>query len=118
MFALQVELERECEKVQLEHEKLKFELERLRLALSQHGRPHEDDDTALTFEIRTNLTLVLTLNEKDLDWIFCFKCVAESGNSNHVLMLHCVLTGKAQEAFCSLAAVPNLEYTMVCSENI
>lgn len=69
------------------------------------------------FNISTNLHLVLPINEKNPDMFFALlEHVTESGewsDSNCVRMLWFVLSGKAQEAFCSSLADPNLRYATV-----
>lgn len=121
---VQMECERECEKVQLERERLHLGQERLRLeaqrfASQQPGRPDRDDDPVPMFDIRTNLCLVPTFNEKDWDMFFdLFERVAESGDwfDSKFSMLQYVLTGKAQEAFCLLAAEAALRKYELMSE--
>lgn len=69
------------------------------------------------FNISTNLHLVPPINEKNPDMFFALlEHVTESGewsDFNRVLMLRFVLSGKAQEMFCSSAADPNLLYATV-----
>lgn len=69
------------------------------------------------FNISTNLHLVPPTNKKNPDMFFALlEHVTESGewsDSNRVLMLRFVLSGKAQEVFCSSAADPNLQYATV-----
>lgn len=118
MLLLQMEHEKfqaeqrlECEKLQVEQERLKLEARQLELV-----QPPVDNQ-APRFDIRTGLRLVPAFNEKDPETFFAlFERAADAeqwSDSNRVLLLQCVLTGKAQEAFCSLAAVPNLQYSTV-----
>lgn len=63
------------------------------------------------------MRLVLEFNERDPDALFTlFKSVADARdwpNSDRVLMLQCVLTGRAQEAYSAVCGEDDLDYEAV-----
>ena len=71
------------------------------------------------FDVGANLRLVPKFNEGDLDTFFTlFERVAEMKgwpDEDRTLMLQCVLTGKAQEAYSALSATDCLSYAKVKS---
>lgn len=64
-----------------------------------------------------NLRLVPKFNERDPDAFFTlFERVADAKcwlDSDRVLMLQCVLTGRAQEAYSVVCGEHNLDYEMM-----
>lgn len=110
------------EQTRLDIEKTKLELiKEGKLAAGEAGvsdarswvsRPSDQD-----FDIVRNLHLVPKFNEKDPETFFSlFERVAEVRNwpeSARALMLQCLFTGRAQEAYVSLNAEDSKNYTLV-----
>ena len=72
---------------------------------------------AKMFDIRTNLRLVPPFNERDPDTFFVlFERVADDrqwSDADRTLLLQCMLTGRAQEAYSSLTVADSRVYTKV-----
>ncbi|XP_034001760.1 uncharacterized protein LOC117494871 [Trematomus bernacchii] len=112
-----------CEGV-LEVEKMKCEVEHARLRLIGEGKlsPVEDgsDRSASgSGDIISYLRLVPKFNERDPDIFFTlFERIAGARNwsdSDRVLLLQCVLTGRAQEAYSAVCGENALDYARVKS---
>ncbi|XP_034054293.1 uncharacterized protein LOC117534224 isoform X2 [Gymnodraco acuticeps] len=119
----EVEKRLEVEKV-LEVEKMKCEVEHARLRLMGEGKfsPGEDGGARLASgsgDIISYLRLVPKFNERDPDIFFTlFEHIAEARNwsdSDRVLLLQCVLTGRAQEAYSAICGENALDYARVKS---
>ncbi|XP_034078707.1 uncharacterized protein LOC117550381 isoform X2 [Gymnodraco acuticeps] len=119
----EVEKRLEVEKV-LEVEKMKCEVEHARLRLMGEGKfsPGEDGGARLASgsgDIISYLRLVPKFNERDPDIFFTlFEHIAEARNwsdSDRVLLLQCVLTGRAQEAYSAICGENTLDYDRVKS---
>nr|XP_033957166.1 uncharacterized protein LOC117460055 [Pseudochaenichthys georgianus] len=100
----------------------KLDLERYRLELMSEGKlPAETRRAAETanqaFDIAVNLRIVPRFNEKDPDIFFVlFERLAEARDWSDVertLLLQCVFTGKAQEAFAAMTAEDSSNYQLV-----
>lgn len=98
-------------KQQTERAKLDLEAERLKLTregkmcdMSCSGEWAQSNDNSL--DILSNLHLVPKFNEKEVETFFTlFERVADARgwvDSDRVVLLQCVLTGRAQEALCAL----------------
>ncbi|XP_056905675.1 uncharacterized protein LOC130534961 [Takifugu flavidus] len=119
------ELEKLKWKVQLREAELKQEqqsLERYRLDLIKDGKlsgPSEGSLSAQStyFDVASNLRLVPKFSEEDLDTFFLlFERLAKArkwSDSEQTLLLQCVLTGKAQEAFSALSMADSENYNSV-----
>ena len=125
---LEVEKVLEVEKMKservLEVEKMKSEVEHARLRLMGEGKfsPGEDggDRSASgSGDIISYLRLVPKFNERDPEIFFTlFERIAEARNwsdSDRVLLLQCVLTGRAQEAYSAICGENYLNYARVKS---
>lgn len=65
-----------------------------------------------------NLCLLPQFNERDPDTFFLFECVAKARDwpdANCAIMLQCVLSGKAQEAYSSLSLEDSSSYPKIKS---
>lgn len=104
----------------------KLELERYKLDLISVGkfskeakRFSEGDNPCLDFDVVTNLRLVPKFEEKDIDTFFSlFERIANMRgwlDSERVLLLQCVFTGRAQEVFASLSTEDSEKYESVKS---
>lgn len=104
----QQQMELEVMKQKLEHAKL--EIEQCKLDLIREGklRSRELSDGSSGFDVTSNLRLLPKFNEKDPDIFFCmFERLADSrdwSDSERTLLLQCIFTGKAQEAFAALTS--------------
>ena len=120
------------EKIQLERlkvEQSKLELERAKLELIKEGKLTAGEagvggnrslgSQSQEFDIFGNLRLVPKFNEKDPETFFSmFERVAEVRKwpeSARTLMLQCVLTGRAQEAYSCLSPADSQKYDLVKS---
>ena len=128
-----VKYEKEVEfKQDMERAKIKLQQERLELVregkLSGESLLWEGDADLLrsrssfgcapdTFDIVGNLRLLPQFNEKDPETLFSlFERVADARSwpdSDRTLMLQCVLTGKAQEAYSALSVADSVSYDKV-----
>lgn len=74
------------------------------------------------FDVSRNLRLLSKFTEKYLDLFFyLFERVAHSRawpDADRTLMLQCVFTGKAQEAYSSLSAIDNTDYVKVNTDYV
>ena len=116
-------LETERERAKTEREK--FVMERKRLELEERRLSLGGSETGVSFSPRVSgvfdvvgsLWLVPQFCERDPDIFFSlFERVAESrgwSDSDRTLLLQCVLTGKAQEAYSALTIVESREYATV-----
>ncbi|KAK5879880.1 hypothetical protein CesoFtcFv8_022958 [Champsocephalus esox] len=116
----------EAEMAQVQ-DRQKLDLERYRLELMSEGKlPPETRRAAETvgqvpvnqaFDIAVSLRIVLRFNEKDPDILFVlFERLAEARDWSDVertLLLQCVFTGKAQEAFAAMTAEDSSNYQLV-----
>ena len=106
-------------------EREKFVVERKRLELEDRRLSLGGSETGVSFSPRVSgvfdavgsLRLVPRFCEQDPDVFFSlFERVAESrgwSDSDRTLLLQCVLTGKAQEAYSALTIVESREYATV-----
>lgn len=101
------------EKLRQQTELAKLDLETQRLALNRVGRMSggQNGDSS---DILSSLRLVPKFNEKDVDTFFIlFERVAETrawSDADRVVLLQCVLMGRAQEAFSSLSTPDSGDY--------
>lgn len=108
----------------LEREKLK--LEQLKFELGMEDRTNESllgpgvsvhAVVGTGFDVAGNLWLLPRFNERDPDTFFAlFERVADSRgwpNADRTLMLQCVFTGKAQEAYSALSPVDSMDYSKI-----
>ncbi|CAN9508185.1 unnamed protein product [Ophioblennius macclurei] len=104
----------------------KLELERYKLGLISEGKLQAEPKTegsisrvphTQSFDVAVNLRLVPKFNEQDPDIFFVlFERLAEArdwSDAERTLLLQCVLTGKAQEAFSALSATDSGSYQLV-----
>lgn len=125
---LQLEMRGQQQRVEVERilevEKMKSEVEHARLRLMGEGKfsPGEDggDRSASgSGDVISYLRLVPKFNERDPDIFFTlFERVAEArswSDSDRVLLLQCVLTGRAQEAYSAICGENALDYDRVKS---
>lgn len=103
------------EKIRQQTELAKLDLESQRLALRVGRMSGGQNDGS--GDILNSLRLVKKFNEKDVDTFFIlFERVAEArtwSDAERVVLLQCVLTGRAQEAFSSLSAPDSGDYLKV-----
>lgn len=105
----------------LQLELKRLELEELVLSLKSAGvgsqTPGGSSGPPLSFDVSTNLRLVPQFNEHDPDIFFSlFERVADTrgwSDAEKTLLLQCILTGKAQEAYCALSVVDSRVYDKV-----
>ena len=130
------EQQKELLLLQMAHDKIKCEaeqdrisLEREKLSLLREGRLSREDMQALGgervsahsrvphFDLVGNLKLVPKFNEKDPETFFSlFERVADARGwpgADRTVMLQCVLTGKAQEAYSALSVTDSVNYKSV-----
>lgn len=114
----------ELEKIRHSTERMKLELEHSKLQLIMEGKlscPESDPGSSALggVDIISDLRLVPKFNERDPDIFFIlFERIAEAGcwsDANKVLLLQCVLTGRAQEAYSAICGEANLGYEMIKS---
>ncbi|KAK7884324.1 hypothetical protein WMY93_027447 [Mugilogobius chulae] len=118
---LQMQLEEM--KLQIEDRKLQIELEQTKLKVLERGGSAQVEGSVSsmreTTEAVANLHLVPKFNERDPDTFFTlFERVAAVmawSDADRILLLQCVLTGKAQEAYSAICAQDNLSYECVKS---
>ncbi|CAJ1087102.1 uncharacterized protein LOC117532417 [Xyrichtys novacula] len=122
---LEMKKQLELARIHQESERAKVDLERQRLTLVRDGRlSGEDQDrqgassSAHRFDVN-NLRLLPQFNERDPDTFFLmFERVATARNwpdVDRALMLQCVLSGKAQEAYSSLSLEDSSSYSKIKS---
>jgi len=101
----------------LQTELKRLELEERRLSLHARGAAGDLGGSSSSFDVGKNLRLVPQFSERDPDTFFSlFERIAESrgwSDSERTLLLHCVLTGKAQEAFSALSVADGRVYLTV-----
>lgn len=101
-----------------------LELERYKLDLMSQGKlqtPEAQESVfvppAPAFDVAVSLRLVPKFNEKDPDIFFVlFERLAEARNwsdTERILLLQCVFTGKAQEVFSALSVADSGSYLLV-----
>lgn len=128
LLQLQLEdrkLQFEDRKLQLEDKRLQVELENARLRVLDRGGNAQAPGGVGSGRVRdasdgsANVRLVPKFNERDPDTFFTlFECVATAmawDDAEIILLLQCVLTGKAQEAYSAVCAQDNLTYQGVKS---
>ncbi|KAK5921567.1 hypothetical protein CgunFtcFv8_018924 [Champsocephalus gunnari] len=103
--------------LQLEIKRLELEERRLGLPAGAASQASNFPDRATPFDFAGNLRVVPQFNERDPDTFFSlFERVAESrewSEANNTLLLQCVLTGRAQEAYSALTVADSKVYLMV-----
>lgn len=121
---LEVEKQVTIERLRLETEQAKIALQTARLGLVRDGKLSEDvlhseegsSSLPRAPDVVRNLRLLPKFNEKDPDVFFSlFERVAQAegwSDSDQILLLQCVLSGKAQETYASLSN-DNLTYKSV-----
>ena len=101
----------------LQTELKRLELEERRLSLHAGGAARGLVGSSSLLDVGSNLRLVPPFNERDPDTFFSlFERVAESrgwSDSDRTLLLQCVLTGKAQEAYSALSMAESRVYLSV-----
>ena len=104
------------EKVKQQVELTKLDLETQRLNLMSDGK-FVGGRSGDSGEILSSLRLVPKFNERDVDTFFVlFERVANTrawSDADRVVLLQCVLTGRAQEAFSSLPVSDSGDYSKV-----
>lgn len=123
LLLLKLEHEKELERIKYKQEQLKLDVELQKLALIKDGklsaRSLNEESITSTFDIASNLRLMPQFNEQDVETFFClFERVADSRgwpSEDRTLMLQCVLTGKAQEAYSALSSDDCKDYGTVKS---
>ena len=107
--------EQESERAKFEVERQKLEVERIRLQLIEEGKMSA---TALIgtecFDVAKNVRLLPKSEECNVETFFnLFERVAEAHNwpeTGRTMMLQCVLTGRAQEAYSALSVAESRVY--------
>ena len=119
------EIQLELEKMKFKTEQTKLELEQYKLNLIKEGKRNDGSgrdsvvasETFPRCDISTKLKLVPKFSEKDPDTFFSlFERVAETcewPDTERTLLLQCVFTGKAQEAFSALSRADSKVYVKV-----
>lgn len=113
-----IQRDTECEKRRLECDKVRLEIERRRLDL-QEGKPvGADFDIGSTkLSVAHNLRLVPPFNESEVEIFFLlFERVAVAckwSNVERAMLLQCVLTGKAQQAYSTLSDADSQNYEAI-----
>ena len=121
-----IEKERvEIEKGKIEMEKLRINLQREKVELVKEGKMDQNllatgGSSAIEkrpFDLVTNLRLMPKFNEKEPETFFSlFERLADSRGwpaADLTVMLQCVLTGKAQDAYSALSVTDSLSYATV-----
>jgi len=96
-----------------------LELERYKLELMSEGKLQTDSHKGelLSFDVSVSFRLVPKFNERDSDIFFIlFERLADARNwsdAERTLLLQCVLTGKAQEAFSAMSVIDSGSYHLV-----
>ncbi|XP_043964972.1 uncharacterized protein LOC122826755 [Gambusia affinis] len=109
------------EKLRQETELAKIRLESEKLNLMKEGKLSVDscvvDSKGKTFDILSDLRLVPKFSDKDVEIFFSlFERVAETrgwSDSDRIVLLQCVLVGRAQEAFSMLSLIDSQDYAKV-----
>ncbi|XP_034567353.1 uncharacterized protein LOC117832370 [Notolabrus celidotus] len=122
LLLLQTEREKlavERLRTEVEIKRLQIEERRLSLPAAGGGRASDVSDRASSFDIASSLRLVPQFNDRDPDTFFVlFERVAERrgwAEADQTLLLQCVLTGKAQEAYSALSVAESRVYSAVKS---
>ena len=117
-FKLRAELDKE--KIRQQTEQAKLDMEQTRLSLVREGRLSAGDvsrNSSDESDVLGNLRLVPKFSEKDPESFFSlFERVADVRNwpdTARTLMLQCVLTGRAQEAYSALSDAESKSYGSV-----
>lgn len=120
LLLLKLKHEKELERIKYKTEQLKLDLELQKLAMIKDGRMSASalmGGTCPHFDVANNLKLLPHFNEKDVETFFCmFERVADSRSwpdEERTLMLQCVFTGKAQEAYTALSSEDCKDYNVV-----
>ncbi len=112
LLLLQMEhdkMKQQSEKGRIELEKAKMKVEMLKLRLIKEGKGvvSSDEEHRGTFTLNSNLKLARKFNEEDPDIFFTFferiADLQDWSEENCVLLLQCVLTGKAHLVFSALS---------------
>ena len=111
------------EQIKYKKEQIKLDLELQKLALIRAGKMSasalNEELVSSRFDVASNLLLLPKFNENDIDTFFClFERVADSRgwpDEDRTLMLQCVFTGKAQEAYSALSSDACKDYDTVKS---
>ncbi|XP_030271930.1 uncharacterized protein LOC115581177 isoform X1 [Sparus aurata] len=104
-----------------------MELQRYKFELMSAGKLQPESSTAgvavshvlptHSFDVTVNLRLVPKFNDQDPDIFFVlFERLAEArhwSDAERTLLLQCVLTGKAQEAYSALSVTDSVKYELV-----
>lgn len=121
----ELEIQLELEKMKFKTEQTKLELEHYKLNLIKEGKLNDNSgrdsvgssETFSRCDVSTKLRLMPKFNEKDLDTFFpLFERVAgtcEWPDTERTLLLQCVFTGKAQEAYSALSSEDSKVYGKV-----
>ena len=111
LLEMKLQHEKEMEQIKQKTELLKLELEQEKLKMSVREKKQ--------FDVGSNLKLLPKFSESDPDLFFSlFERVADArdwSDSERTLLLQCVITGKAQEAYASLTVMESKNYEMVKS---
>ncbi len=104
------------EKLRQQTELAKLDLETQRMTLMREGRV-SGGRSGDSGDILSSLRLVPKFNEKDVDTVSAlFERVAETrawSDADRVVLLQCVLSGRAQEAFSALTGPDSNDYSKV-----
>ncbi|XP_024908484.1 uncharacterized protein LOC103397242 [Cynoglossus semilaevis] len=121
----ELEVQLELEKMKFKTEQTKLELEHYKLNLIKDGKLNECSgrdsvgfsETSSRSDLSTKLKMVPKFNERDPDTFFSlFERVAETCewlDTERTLLLQCVFTGKAQEAYSALSSTDSKIYVKV-----
>lgn len=121
----ELEAQLELEKMKFKTEQTRLELEQYKLNLIKDGKLNDtsgrdsvgSSEMSPRSDLSTKLRLVPKFNEKDLDTFFSlFERVAENCewlDTERTLLLQCVFTGKAQEAYAALSPADSRVYVKV-----
>ena len=111
------EKELEIERMRHKAEMAKLDVEDTRLKLMQEGKLSSVKKEDSGDNILNSLRLVPKFNEKEVDVFFTlFERVADArlwSDVDRTVLLQCVFTGRAQEAFASLSAQDSTQYQKV-----
>lgn len=115
---LMLQRDTECEKRRLECDKVRLEIERRRLDLHEGKPVGADFDIGSTkLSVAHNLHLVPPFNESEVEIFFLlFERVAVAckwSNVERAMLLQCVLTGKAQQAYSTLSDADSQNYEAI-----
>ena len=123
LLLLKLDHEKELERMKYRKEQLKLDVEMQKLALIKDGKMSasalDEEPFRPRFDVASNLRLLPRFNENEIETFFClFERVADSRcwpDDERTLMLQCVFTGKAQEAYSALSSEECKDYKVVKS---